>query len=207
MGVWITMLWQPSQIKPHVGNAGHHNPLLLMRVEPLFSPSWPRQLHSLGCCCLHSTLRLEPAPGAARLDRSTTNTQGWVVVVFFPPVVVVLILQLRTCNVVRIWTAFLSKEVRLGADVEFKRDKSQGQISWRHFGFASQENTIRLIYTNMLLQVWIQWRNLQPTEGLKMLNHHFATDRVVFWRWKRTVLVLSSNLSAFRINGIVSLLG
>lgn len=56
MCIWITMLLQLSQIKPHVGNAGQRNPLRLMRVQPLLSPCRPRQLHSLSCCCLHSNL-------------------------------------------------------------------------------------------------------------------------------------------------------
>lgn len=61
MRIWITVSLQPSQIKAHVGNAGQRNPLRLMRVQPLLSPCRPRQLHSLSCCCLHSTLPPEPA--------------------------------------------------------------------------------------------------------------------------------------------------
>lgn len=148
-----------------------------MQVEPLFSPCWPRQLHSLGCCCLRSTPHPEPAVRQCWTDKQQQLGPGclWCICPGCGGINLAMA-DLRCCEDLN----WLSMEVRPGADVQFKRGKSQGRIFQRQFICVSQGNTILLIYTKMLHWVWIQLRILWPTGGLKMLNHHFAPNRVVF---------------------------
>lgn len=99
---WITMLWQPSQIKAHVGknkNAGHRNPLLLMWVEPLFSACWPRQLHSLSCCCYTALYAQSLRHGNAG---EILDTHPRLTCCFFFRFTDLLVLVLRKCNLVKI---------------------------------------------------------------------------------------------------------